>query len=297
MLCLTACNDDDDDNGGNGGPGDTTAPMIEFAEGRDSFRPAMGETRSSNDTHIHIRFKAVDNSGLEEVRVSVSGTYIGTVPDNFDLIDITDVYSADSEDEAFAFEAGATELNVDSDDTDLYWFGPSSRPEITNAIIAGPYDFSVWAKDVFGNETSTDQMVNNRFYITRAYAPQVEVTNLHDGELEGEENEPLVVEGTITSGDGNLAGDVAFIWVRLVEEDMHDDFAAATPLSEVIWGTSKRIQASGQAIPAGEIDLSAALAGDNSIVLPDGHGHYDLIVWVEDEHGNVTRAVVEVHAD
>jgi len=300
-FALTACNDDDDDGGtGSPVPGDTAAPLITFADGRDSFRPDVGETRSATTTHMHIRFRVTDESALEEVQSSVAGTYIGEVPAAYHLLNVTDVYSAEDPESPFSFPSGATELNVDSDDTDIYWFGNQARPEITGAVIAGPYDFTVWARDVFGNETSADEMVSNRFYIRTAYAPTIEVTNLVDGELEGEENEPLVVEGTISSGEGNLAGELAFIWVRLVAEDGHDDFAPATAaLAEVIWGTSKRVSSlpAGLPVPSGDIDLAAALSGENAVVLPDGHGHYDLIVWAEDVNGNVTRASVEVHAD
>lgn len=295
-FIFTACNNDDDDGNGTTLPGDNDAPTITFAEGRDSFRPDMGEARSATTTHMHIRFRVTDESPLEEVTASVTGNYLGTVPENFSLLTITDVYNSENPDSPFFFPEGATELNVDSDETDIYWFGNQARPEVTGAVVAGPYDFTVRARDAFGNETSEEENVNHRFYINRTYAPSIEVTNLHDGELDGEENEPLEVEGTISAGEGNFAGELSFIWVRLVNEDNHDDFAPAeAALAEVIWGSSTRIQASGQALPAGDIDLAAALSGENAVILPDGHGHYDLIVWAEDVHGNVTRATVEVH--
>lgn len=260
----------------------------------------MGETRSATASHMHFRFRVTDQSALEEVQASVSGQYIGEVPGPYQLLDITDVYSAESPGSPFHFPSGSTELNVDSDDTDLWWDGNQARPNITGPLIAGPYDFSVWARDVFGNETSGDEMVMKRFYIARLYAPSVEVVNLVDGELLGEENEPLVVEGTIGAGEGNLAGELAFIWVRLVPEDAHDDFAPAeAAISERVWGTSTRISSvpAGQPLPPGDIDLATALSNENAIVLPDGHGHYDLIVWAEDVHGNVTRTALEVHVD
>lgn len=299
-LALTACSDDDDTGTTTPPlPGDTTAPQITFAEGRDSFRPDQGETRGTTASHMHIRFRVMDESPLEEVRAAIRGEYIGNVPEEFHLLEITDVYTAEDAGSPFYFPSGSTELNVDSDETDVYWFGPQSRPGIDAPLIAGPYEFTIRASDTFGNETPADEIVMKRFFIARSYAPVIEVSNLMDGELVGEENEALNVEGTISAGEGNLAGALAFIWVRLVNEDEHDDFSAANPLAEVIWGTSRRVSSlpTGLPVPAGDIDLAAALSGDNAIVLPDGHGHYDLIVWAEDEHGNVSRATVEVHAD
>jgi hypothetical protein len=83
-----------------------------------------------------------------------------------------------------------------------------------------------------------------------------------------------------------------------VAEDEHDDFAPATPIAQSVWGQSKRITASGAALPSTDaIDLSVALSGDNAIILPDDHGHYDLIIWAEDVHGNVSRQSFEVHVD
>ncbi len=299
LTFLTACNNDDDGNGNGGNNADSVAPTIGFAETRDAFRPSNGESRNTSTSHMHVRFKASDPSGLAEVRASVNGTYSGTVPSNFYLLDITDVYSPTADNETFRFNAGATELNVDSDNTDIYWFGSRSRPEVTGAVLAGPYNFSVWAKDVFDNETGPDEMVNTRFYINRSYAPEITISNLNDeGEIEGVENEALNVQGFIRIGTTNLASDLAFIWIRLVEEDMHDDDVAGSPISEAVWGTSKRISANGAALPNSQnLDLSEILSGSNAITLPDGHGHYDLILWAEDENGNVSRTTFEVHAD
>ncbi len=298
-LIFTACNDDDDDGNGGAIPGDTDAPAITFAEGRDSFRPNMGEHRSAATSHMHIRFRVTDESPLDEVTAAVTGQATGTPSDAYYLINITDVYNSEDAESAFYFPEGSTELNVDSDETDLYWFGNAAREEVDGPVLAGPYDFTVSARDAFGNETSEEEQVRHRFYINRAYAPMVEVTNLNaDDELDGSGNEPLMVEGTIAKGDGDLAGELSFLWVRLVNHDNHDDFAPAeSPLSEAIWGSSSRINASGQPVPAGDIDMSTALTGDNAITVPSGHGHYHLIVWAEDEHGNVTRTSVDVHVD
>jgi hypothetical protein len=298
-MALSACKKDDPEPAPTPPPSsaDTTPPTIGFADGRSSFRPDEGETRSATSTHMHIRFKAQDNSALAEVTVSVKGSIIGNVPDGFDLLDITDVYSPSATNESYQFPAGANSLNVDDDGTDLYWSGQQPHPMVNGPVLAGPYQFTVWARDEAGNVTPEAQRPNHQFYIARQYAPAISVTNLEDDELEGEEGEPLVVEGTIGKGTTTLAGDLAFLWVRLVNEDEHDDFTPGSSLAEVKWGQSRRINAMGPALPSNEtIDLSVALSGGNAIVLPDGHGHYDLIIWAEDVHGNVSRQSFEVHA-
>lgn len=297
MGAMTACKKDDPDPPAPPATSDTTPPAIVFADGRSTFRPDHGEVRSTTATHMHVRLKAQDSGGLAEVNVSVSGTYIGTVPSQFTLLGINDVYSPSATNEVFRFTSGATSLNIDGESTDIYWFGPEARPEVTAAVLAGPYQFTAWARDMAGNVTPEAQRPIHQFYISRQYAPAITITNLEDDEIEGEEGEPLEVEGTIAKGTTELAGDLAFLWVRLVATDTHDDFAPAAPIAESVWGQSKRITASGQSLPStGSIDLSVALSGADAIVLPDGHGHYDLIIWAEDVHGNVSRQAFEVHA-
>lgn len=295
LLIFSACSKDDDDNGSNlvdnGLP-----PTIDFAEGRNSFRPDNGESRSTGTDHIHVRFSVADPSGLGEVRVGVSGIFEGNVPDGFELLDVADVYSPDASEDFFRFSENATTLNVDATETDIYWEGSTSR--IEGNVIAGPYDFTISATDAFGNATPSGEEVRNRFYINRNYAPQVQVTNLVDDELKGEAGQPLVVEGSIRRGIVGLSSDIAFIWVRLVEEDEHNDFEAGSSLFEATWGQSLRFSKSGVALPSTtDINLAGALAGENEITIPEGHGHYHLIVWAEDVNGNVTRASVDVHVD
>jgi len=296
MGAMAACKKDDPDPPAPPTGLDTTPPAIVFADGRSSFRPDQGETRNTTATHMHVRLKAEDSGGLAEVTVSVGGTYIGTVPSQFTLLNITDVYGPSAANAAFRFTSGATSHNIDAEGTDIAWFGPNARPEVTAAVLAGPYRFTAWARDVAGNVTPEAQRPNHQFYIARQYAPAIAVTNLVDGELEGEEGDPLEVRGTIDKGTTELAGDLAFLWVRLVAADAHDDFAPATPIAQVVWGQSRRVTASGPPMPNTQsVDLATALSGANAIVLPPRHGHYDLIVWAEDVHGNVARASYEVH--
>ncbi|MCC5944686.1 MAG: DUF4625 domain-containing protein [Bernardetiaceae bacterium] len=288
MLLFTACNNDDDASGDS----DTSAPVIGFAEGRDGLRPGKGEVRSS--AHMHVRFSVTDNAGLANVTVGVAGRHAGSVANGFELLAIEDVYSATADNEIFRFEEGAKSLNVDSRPTDIYWDmeSPDSRTNVP--ILTGPYDFSITATDINGNTTVGEAAVNHRFYAHRPYGPALEITNLEDGELEGEPGEALSVEGTVGRGEGSNASDLVFLWVRLVEEDEHNDFEAGSAIFDKKWGASARIAGlRGDSLPSGSINLAEALAG--AIVLPAGEAHYDLIIWAEDANGNVTRMSYEVH--
>jgi len=294
LVLFYACGDDDD----NGSGDDGNAPLIGFAEDRDSYRPDHGESRSASTEHIHVRFSVEDPAGIDEIHVGTSTQFLGEVDHGFDLLNVLEVHSSSATEEHLVIDEGANFVNVDDWRTDIYWEGSTSR--IDGEVIAGPYDFTVAARDIFGNETTGDEMVTNRFYINRTYAPAVEVTNLHDGEIHGHGGEALSVEGTIAQGEGNEAGDLAFIWIRLVDQDLHDDFNPGQVVHglEAVWGESRRIDASGADLPpVASLNLEEILTGDNEMVLPEGHGHYDLIIWAEDAHGNVTRTAVHVHAD
>lgn len=294
FLLFSACSDDDD----NGLSDDGNPPEIQFAEDRDSYRPDHGEVRGSDTDHTHVRFSVWDQAGIDEIHVGMGSQFLGQPNQGFEMLDVLDVYSSSASDENFVIEQGAKSVNVDGFHTDIYWEGSTSR--VNGNVIAGPYDFTISARDVFGNITTGDQIVTNRFYINRPYAPEIEITNLHDGEIDGEGGQALTVEGTISKGEGDSAGDLAFVWIRLVDEDLHDDFNPAQVGQglESVWGQSLRIDVTSGDLPNHTVlNLEDILTGDHIIVLPEGHGHYDLIIWAEDEHGNVTRTVVEVHVD
>ena len=294
LLFFSACSSDDD----SGPVDDGVAPQIQFAENRNSFRPDNGESRSASTDHIHVRFSVTDQAGIEEILVGVNTQFTGNVDQGFELLDVLEVYSASATEEPFVIDQGARLVNVDGFATDIYWEGSTSR--ISGEVIAGPYDFTISASDIFGNTTTGDEVVSNRFYINRTYAPSVEISNLHDGEIDASGGQPLIVEGLVSKGEGSMAGDLAFIWIRLVDEDLHDDFDPAQVDSglETIWGQSRRINLSSDALPdVNSLPFGAILGGDKAIIVPEGHGHYDLIIWAEDTHGNVTRTSVEVHVD
>lgn len=296
-----SCSDDDD------APGivDLEAPVIGFAEGRDSYRPIDGEVRLANTDHMHVRFRVTDNAALGQVLVDIHAAFDGHTHGRlnngeFELLNVKDIYSPTAENVIFRFPEGANSLNVDGSATDIYWGGPTSRVE-TN-VLAGPYDFTISATDEAGNSTnfSNNSSYIATFYIQRPYAPVVTVTNLEDDELHGEEGQPLAIEGTIAITEHALASELAFVWVRLIEEDDHSHGRLSDEgHGEWIWGTSQWGDGmSGDPIPNGELlNLTEVFSGENAITLPNEHGHFELVFWIEDANGNVTREVFEVHVE
>lgn len=302
LVLLIACNDDEDTPSR-----DLTAPVIAFAEGRDSFRPVEGEIRRATTDHMHIRFSVTDESGIGQVLVDIHNTFDGhthgRMLSNFEALNVKDIYSPDAANPIFRFPEGSTFLNVDGSSTDVYWEGPTSRVE--GNILAGPYDIIVSAVDIHGNQTSFADNSNYlaTFFIERAYAPVVDVTNLEGGEIEGEAGEALEVEGLLAKGLHELSSDLKFVWIRLMEED-HDHHHHGSRIKdevffEKMWGTSTwRDGFSGPELPnTTELRLGDILSGENAIILPEGEDHLDLVIWVEDVQGNITQKTYEVHID
>ncbi|MCC5917277.1 MAG: DUF4625 domain-containing protein [Cryomorphaceae bacterium] len=291
LLVMGACSKDDE------GP-DTSAPKIIPADGRDAIRPAQNEVRSATSGHMHVRFKVVDEDGINQARVDIHHSFDGhshgkgTTSSDFEHLDYRKIYEAE----------GATELNIDDNFEDVYWEGSNSVIGSDKHVLAGPYDFVIDASDVNGNQTSFTDNTSYlaRFWIERSYAPQISVSNLQDGELEGQPGQNLTVEGLIQRNSAsNLSSDITFVWVRLYEEDDHDhDHGHGDDIYEKMWGESQwRSNASGGQLPSNTtLDLSSILSGSNAIELPSSGEHFELLIWVEDANGNVSQKTYHVHA-
>ncbi|WP_246535278.1 DUF4625 domain-containing protein [Litoribacter ruber] len=292
-VVFFSCNTDDDT------PRDMDAPVISTAEGRDEIRPRQGERMAATNDHMHVRFSVSDPSGIQQVRIDVhsgfDGHTHGRVAQGFEPLTVSRRIDLN----------GATFYNQDGHDTDIYWEGENS--EIDGTVLAGPYHFGIDATDIHGNVTSyaDNNNYSSTFYLERPYAPDMQITNLDGNELDGEPGEALDVQGTVHRRDHQLSSDITFLWVRLVEEDDHDDddHGHGEDVYERMWGQSTWRQHSngnwygGADLPSGaSINLAEALAGDNAIILPSGDRHYELIIWAEDSNGNVTRRAYEVHA-
>ncbi len=299
-IVLGACETDDDPIR------DLEAPVIGPADGRDAIRPENEEVRAATTDHMHVRFGVDDPSGIAQIRVDIHNSFDGhahgRVMTDFEPLNVDDVYSPNASSPDFRFPEGATRVSVDGPGTDIYWGGPSSR--VQGEVLAGPYDFVIQAIDIHGNQTSFADGSNYfvRFHIRRPYAPVVEVTNLHDGEIEGEAGEPLQIEGTIGKGDHELSSDISFVWVRLADEhedEGHNHRVLDEYYYEKTWGASTwRSGMSGEDLPDSQsLNLADVFTGENAIIPPHGADHLDLIIWVEDQSGNITEMTYEVHID
>lgn len=302
IAALFSCSDEND----NPPVQDLTAPELGFAEGRDSFRPMENEVMPATKDHLHLRFSVSDESGIGQVLVDIHNSFDGhthgRLNNTFTALNVKDIYSSDASQPFLRFPEGATFLNVDGSATDIYWAGPTSRVE--NNVLAGPYDIVISAVDVNGNQTSFADNSNyiTTFYIERPYAPMIAVTNLHDGEIEGQAGEALEVQGSVAKADHELGSEITFLWVRLMEEDDdhgHEYRVSGEEFYEKMWGTSAyKDGKSGPALPnANELKFEDIFTGDNSIILPEGEDHLELVIWAEDANGNITRKVYEVHID
>jgi hypothetical protein len=276
---------------------DMEAPVISVAEGRPEIRPRQGEIRGRTSDHMDVRFSVTDPSGIKEVKIDIHAVFDGhshgRIGQQFERLNIIETIPVN----------GATFYNHDGHD--YYWEGPNSMLE--GELLAGPYDVIFSASDIHGNATSVADGTSyfTTMYIERPYAPNMQITNLEGDELEGQSGEALNVQGRIFRDNHALSSDITFLWVRLAEEDDHDDEGDhGEDVYERMWGTSvhrthSNQQAySGPALPSGaDINLGQILAGDNAIVLPAGEEHYELIIWTEDANGNVTRRKFDVHAN
>ena len=295
LLVGGACSKDDNNNG-NGGKGSLTPPTITAADGRDAIRPENGEVRASSTGHMHIRFKVTDEDGINQARVDIHHAFDGhshgrgTTSSDFEHLDYRKIYEGE----------GAKSLNIDDNFEDVYWEGSNSVIGNKN-VLAGPYDFAVDASDIHGNQTSFSDNTSYlaTFWIERSYAPQISVSNADDGEIDGHPGQQLSVLGSIERNASDaLSSDIAFVWVRLYEEDDHDHgHGHGDDIYDEKWGSSQWRSLNGGSLPsATNIDLANLLSGSNAITLPSGHHHYELLIWVEDVNGNVTQRIYEVHA-
>ncbi|TVQ78380.1 MAG: DUF4625 domain-containing protein [Flavobacteriales bacterium] len=294
MFAQVACKSDDDSL-------DRKAPRILPAEGRDAIRPGQGEIRRATTSHMHVRFRVVDEDGINQARVDIHHGFDGHshargMSSDFVHLDYRKIYEGE----------GRTEINIDDNFEDVYWEGNNSVIEPGKHILAGPYDFVIDASDVLGNTTSFSNNTSYiaEFWIERNYAPTVSVTNAIDGEINGTAGAVLPVEGSISVNTANsLSSDITFVWVRLYEEDDHHHHGHSHNHSEDIyeemWGTSQwRTGFSGPAIPnASSLNLEDILTGAKSIQLPTGKGHYELMIIAEDANGNISHSKVKVHVD
>lgn len=299
IVFAAACNSDTD------AVNDREAPLIDKAEGYNEINPILGFETSVEADHLSVKFSVYDPSGINQIKVGVHPGFDGhshaRISNEFVQLNISDIYSADASNPAFQIEKGVTRVNIDDIASDIYWEGDQSR--IDGNVLAGPYHFSIEASDIHGNQTSyaDNSIYSTTFILHRPYAPLVTITNLSDGELEGGAGQQLEIEGLIKTGDHALGSALKFVWIRLTEEGEedhsgHDHRIAEGDLYERSWGTStwrNDVTGGGDLPNNTSVDLASILS--NNIALPNSHAHLELIIWVEDINGNITRRAFPVH--
>lgn len=298
------------------GPEDLEAPMIEHAEAEDEISPDHNEIFGETADHIPISFSVEDPSGIGQIKVNVHANFDGhshaRVKNDFMTLSVDDIYSVDASDPDFRFPANSTKVNIDSPENDIYWSGPNSR--LSGPVMAGKYDFSIAATDVFGNQTgfADGSSYLTTIHIRTPYAPHIAIDNLTDDELVGTGGETLNVEGEIHRTGDALSAPLAFIWIKLGEEhDDHDDHdhddhdghdhrvSSEEYAYDKMWGKSQWLsEGEGPDLPNTEnLDLGVVLSGDNAIMLPTSEDHMELTITAEDTNGNTTEKTYHVEIE
>ncbi|GAB3020090.1 hypothetical protein GCM10027284_44250 [Cyclobacterium sediminis] len=292
-------------------PQDLEAPTIDHAASADEISPDHGEVFTETMDHIPVSFSVEDPSGVGQIKVNVHANFDGhshaRILTDFETLVIDDIYAVDASDPDFQFPENSTKVDVNSTATDIYWEGANSR--LSGPVLAGMYDFSITATDIHGNQTTfaDGSSYLTTIHIRTDYAPTIAVNNLNDGELIGTSGETLTVTGEISKPVHEFSGDLAFIWIKLGEEEDedhdHDEDNHRVSNDEYVydkmWGNSQWIsEGTGADLPDNQyIDLSTLLAGENKIILPESGDHLDLTIRAEDVNGNTIEKTYEVHMD
>jgi len=291
-------------------PQDLIAPEIDHAESEDEISPEVGAILSETMNYIPVSFSVTDPSGVGQIKVNVHANFDGhshaRVLNNFEKLAIDDIYAVNASDQNFQFPENSTKVNVNSSATDIYWSGPNSR--LSGPVLAGMYDFSIAATDIYGNQTNFADASSylTTIHIRTAYAPFIAVNNLDDDELKGTKGQPLTVTGEISKTTDELSAPLAFIWIKLgEEEDEHDHEEHNERVSneayvyDKMWGNSQWLtDGEGPDLPNDQIiNLATLLTGENAIILPATGEHLDLTIRAEDVNGNTTEKTFHVDMD
>lgn len=305
ILNLFSCETNSED------PQDLVAPEIDHADSGDEISPENGDVFTETMDHIPVSFSVEDPSGIGQVKVNVHANFDGhshaRVLSDFQKLSIDDIYAVDASDQNFQFPANSTRVNVNSTATDIYWSGANSR--LSAPVLAGKYDFSISATDIHGNQTSfaDGSSYLATIHIRTPYSPSISINNLDDDELIGTKGQPLTVTGEISKTSHELSAPLAFVWIKLGEEedDDHDHDAHNARISneehvyDKMWGNSQWLsEGQGPDLPNDQtINLATLLTGENAIILPATGEHLDLTIRAEDVNGNFTEKTFHVDMD
>lgn len=296
LVTLSGCSDDP------AIPIDSSIPVISKLESSDQIQPSSGQVISHLEDGISFYLKVEDPEGVSEVELEIAGKYPfiadNEISDQFELLNYTRVLDKDYEDPFKHFPFGLSELKFDP--YPISW-GLGEYSVAEKPILSGPYDISIHAADINGNQTKSQEGASYQttVFVERSYSPNVwfEGQSKFGPIFPGEE---LLLKGAIFKSDNVLSTPLKFVWARLQESDNLSDSPEGIKqlvLEERTWGESRRISKSGPALPS-EVEFTFdQLFEENPILIPSQSSSMVLIIWAEDQAGNVTRKSIPLEVD
>ncbi|MBP2832929.1 DUF4625 domain-containing protein [Aquimarina sp. U1-2] len=282
-LLFISCLGDDDAN-----DTDLQAPAIKANDNLSTILPYHFLTTTNEDTEIPLAFTIEDNSGIREIKLESHNGFDGhthgksriSKNSQFKLFSFFELIEIENSEQPTTFtrssESGAA-IYLDERNTSL---------EANDLILAGPYHFSIQATDILGNQTryQDNTTYHTTIYINRAYAPQVEISNVAISSKE--------ISGEITRNVSHTASsDIRFLWIYIEQPVLDNPGQEGAIVKNWVWGSSNWPHQfrpnSGDALPNTQtIDLSSLLNKNDDFFanLQDNI----LVIWAEDDNGNIT---------
>ncbi|OOG73777.1 hypothetical protein [Algoriphagus sp. A40] len=273
------------------------------------IEPYNGQIFKSDWNSIPFYLKVSDPEGVQEVEINVKPAFENQLQsqyaDQFELLNTNEIFNKDRVDPKMNMTFGGEDVNFDP--YTIEWSGTYSVAELP--ILAGPYEVVVDATDVNGNKTSLEDSTSYQttVFIDRWYAPLIYRPYGLPSSVSGISGSELAMDGGILKTTDPLSSPLKFIWVKLVDKDVIEDYkgnANQTVFEERIWGESVVFEKSGDVLPPmieypdNVIELTFnGLFESDPIVLPDGKGDLSLVVWAEDEAGNISRKVFPIEVN
>ncbi len=264
---------------------DLNAPTISANDGLSAIQPEQFFTVAPDVTEIPLLFTVRDERGIREIKIESHSGFDGhthgrLAMNAFKLFSHYEIIGENDIPNPKQFTSTTENgLKIYLDDR---------NPEIgsNDLILAGPYHFSIRATDIEGNETSyqDNSTYHTTLFIHRAYAPQVELTNL---DVSGKN-----ISGKIFRNTSHQASsDIVFLWIYIEELNQNAPGQEGEIVKEWIWGSSNWPHQyrpnQGKDLPNNqELDIEELL-GDSPDFFEVLEGK-KLVIWAEDAKGNIS---------
>jgi hypothetical protein len=281
---------------------DGSIPVISKLENTSQIEPYNGQAIPSDWNSVRFSFNTGDPEGIQEVEINIKPVFENQLQsqyaDQFELLNTNQIFNDDRVDPKINLTFGREELNFDA--YSIEWTGIYSVAELP--VLAGPYEVQVNAMDVNGNKTSTLDSTGYQttVFIERWYAPLIYQPHGLPSVVSGTSGEMLALEGGILKTEDAASSPLKFVWIKLVDKDVIDDYkenADQTVFEERVWGESTTFEKSGEQLTS-EVELSFnELFETDPILLPDSQNNLILVVWAEDEAGNISRKTFPIEVN